>query len=137
MKKKTGQKELLGFLRVFSLLLSANVLLNDALKIIIHQGRNKKLVPVLKALQKDISKGDALSAAMAKHPLTFPEILVANVRVAEETGKLAEVLSDFTDYQEKFYELKRKIVQALRYPAIILGNSKSSLSFSSNRLDNL
>jgi len=120
MNKKISQKELLAFLRVFSLLLSANVLLNDALRIIITQGKNRKLTNVLKALQKDVAKGDSLSGAMAKHTKVFPEILVANVRVAEETGKLAEVLVDFTEYQEKFFELKRRIIQALRYPAIIL-----------------
>ncbi|HEX3074883.1 MAG TPA: type II secretion system F family protein, partial [Ignavibacteriales bacterium] len=60
------------------------------------------------------------SKSFAKHPEIFSDIYVANLRVAEESGQIAEVIEDYTKYLEGIQDLKRKIFQAARYPMIVL-----------------
>ncbi|MFC2139719.1 type II secretion system F family protein [Bacteroidota bacterium] len=120
MFRRISSKELVEFNRVFSLLLISWIPILDSLEIITRQIKNEKFKDILKKVAKDIKSGSSLSKSFAKYPEVFSEVYIANLRVAEETGNIAEVLTQYTDYQEKFLNLKRKIIQAARYPLFVM-----------------
>jgi len=67
-----------------------------------------------------LQQGQALSAAMQSLE-AFPMVLVASVRASERTSSLAEALSDYLRYHEMVETLRKKVISAAIYPALVLG----------------
>ena len=117
--KITG-KEIIEFNRVLSLLLISRIPVISALDLISRQTKNVKLRELIKKIVLDLKAGNSLSKSFSKYPDIFSDIYIANLKVSEETGNVAEILTEYTDYQEKFQTLRKKIVQAGRYPIFVL-----------------
>jgi general secretion pathway protein F len=66
-------------------------------------------------------EGQTLGAALAEHPATFPYLFVATVRASERTGSLREALTRFITYQQQIDSLRKTLVNASIYPAVLLG----------------
>jgi type IV pilus assembly protein PilC len=120
MFKKVSNKEIIEFTRVLSMLLYSKISMVGSLEIIIKQTRNENLNQVSKRILKDIKSGVTISKSFSKYPRLFSDIFIANLKVAEETGQIAEVVGEYSDFQKKMQELKRKILQAIRYPLLVL-----------------
>src|ERR1700686_2483132 len=65
-------------------------------------------------------EGQTLGAALAEHPTTFPYLYVATVRASERTGSLREALTRFITYQQQIDALRKTLVNASIYPAVLL-----------------
>lgn len=79
------------------------------------QGRSTSLPAVL---LHHIQQGQSLSAALAQLPQT-PAVLVAAVRAGERTSNLAEALDDYLRFDLVVNQLRKKIISAAIYPAIV------------------
>lgn len=120
MFRKIPQKEIVEFTRVFSLLLYSRVPIIQAFELIVKQSKNTKLKEILQNILKDIKGGSSLSKSFAKYPDNFAEIFIANLKVGEETGELAGVIGEYSLFLQKMQGLKGKILQAIRYPVMVL-----------------
>ena len=118
--KKVSNKEIAEFNRVLSLLLIAKLPLIDALKLIKNQTKSEYFREIQVKILEELKRGRTLSQCFEKFPTVFSKIYIANIKVGEETGNIAEVLAEYTEFQQKFYELKQKISMAFRYPAFVL-----------------
>ncbi|HEX5350812.1 MAG TPA: type II secretion system F family protein, partial [Trichococcus sp.] len=112
-------KDFIVFLRQFSSLTNAGILLVDALDLLAVQSTSLALKEALEELSEEIREGVALSEAMAKKPKLFPELLIHMIHSAEVSGRLEEVLQQMADYYEKQYRIKQKITTAMTYPLIV------------------
>lgn len=126
---KITNKEIIELNRVLSLMLIARVPIISAFDLIVKQTQNTKLKNLLKTIEKDLKAGNSLSKSFAKYPDIFSDMYISNLRIGEETGNIADVLTQYTDYQEKFFVLKKKISQASRYPIFILLVSLGVIAF--------
>ncbi|MGD8782588.1 MAG: type II secretion system F family protein [Ignavibacteria bacterium] len=129
MFNRITNKEIIELNRVLSLLLIARIPIISALELIARQTQNSKLKDLLKGIEKNLKAGNSLSKSFSKHPDIFSDIYISNLKIGEETGNIADVLTQYTDYQEKFFLLKKKISQASRYPVFILLVSISVIAF--------
>lgn len=120
MLNKISNKELIEFSRVLSLLLYSKIALTQVLDILSKQTKNDSLKRITKNILADIKSGHSITKSFAKYPELFNDVFIANLKVAEETGQIAEVISQYTSYLEKIQILKRKAVQAVRYPVFVL-----------------
>ena len=75
---------------------------------------------VLADVQSSISAGASFADALARHPRVFDRLYVAVVRAGELSGSLPAVLEALTGYLEKTAQLRRKVIGAITYPAVIL-----------------
>jgi len=66
-----------------------------------------------------LREGMPLSAAMQSSDM-FPAILVAGVKASERTSNLVEALDDFLQYQEMLDRLKKQVISAAIYPAVVV-----------------
>lgn len=103
-----------------STMLSAGLSLSRALLVIERETENKHLKEVATHLASVVEKGSPFHTALAEYPSIFPEILVAMVRVGEESGSLADSLSTVALQMEHANELTKKVKGALIYPCIII-----------------
>lgn len=76
-------------------------------------GRN-----LLQALHANLQAGQSLSVALEQLP-GVPAVLVAAVRSSERTSNLPEALDDYLRYDEVVQQLRRKIISAAIYPALV------------------
>lgn len=81
---------------------------------------NKHFRRVLEDVREAITAGASFADALALHPHVFDRLYVAVVRAGELSGSLPVVLDALTTYLEKSAQLRRKIVAAVSYPAVIL-----------------
>ena len=113
-------KDIVIFSRQFSVLISANVSMVQALKVLVDQTANVILKMILSEVADEVDAGSTLSEALAKRPNVFNNFYVSVVRSGETSGKLDEVLSYLADEMEKDYDMMSKIKGAMIYPVFVL-----------------
>ncbi|MBU2008088.1 type II secretion system F family protein, partial [Patescibacteria group bacterium] len=113
-------KHIVIFSRQFSVLISANVSMVQALKILIDQTDNMTLKMVISKVADEVDAGSTLSESLCKRSDIFSNFYVSVVRSGETSGKLDEVLSYLADEMEKDYDMMSKIKGAMIYPVFVL-----------------
>ena len=66
---------------------------------------------------------------MAGLPRHFSPLYVATIKAAERTGNVREALGRYIAYQEEIDRVRKKIVSASIYPAILMGVGSLVLAF--------
>jgi MSHA biogenesis protein MshG len=79
------------------------------------------LVALLADLRASLDQGRELATAMARHPTVFNAFYVAMIRVGEMTGRLTEAFERLALHIEFELDVRARVRQALRYPAMVLG----------------
>ena len=118
--QKVKEADLALFSRQLGAMISAGVGLAEALDILAEQLPNKTLAAALKEVKEDVTAGMPFNKALAKHPKVFPTFFVNLMAAAEESGNMDVMLQRATLYYEKIAMLKRKLVSASWYPAMVV-----------------
>lgn len=118
--KHVTARTLALFSRQMAGLINAGLPLMRTLSILIEQTDDKKLQPALIQVQADVESGSSFSAALARHPQTFPPLMLSIVKVGEAGGFLGAALSSIADNYKRESELQNKIRAAVTYPIIVL-----------------
>ncbi|HBO52940.1 MAG TPA: type II secretion system protein GspF [Planctomycetes bacterium] len=119
-RPKISTRDLATFTRQFSTLLRSGIQLTDALNALVEQCVDPHLERVLRNVKEEITSGNNLAEAMAKHPRFFSDLYVNMVRAGEASGHLDVVLTRIADYLQKQASLKGKVLAAITYPAIMV-----------------
>ena len=75
---------------------------------------------VLHGILQSLQQGKSFSAALALQAGVFPPLYIATVRAAERTGDLANALSRYIAYDQQVTVLKKKVISASIYPALLM-----------------
>ncbi|MBB3997048.1 type II secretion system F family protein [Aureimonas pseudogalii] len=114
-----SRAHLLPILKDLSLLLGAGLTIDRSLRLVIRQAPDP-VKPHLEAILADVLSGLALSRALARHPQLFPRDVIEVTAAGELTGTLSRVLSDLALSRARAEEIRRTVVSALIYPALLL-----------------
>ncbi len=107
------------FFRQLATMLRAGVNLIDAIDDLSEGMENLSLQSILHQVKEDISRGNSLSGALAKHPKAFSTLAISLVEAGEESGSMDTVLSDLATYMENEIALRRKVKAATSYPIFV------------------
>ena len=118
--KTVSARTLAVFSRQMAGLINAGLPLMRTLSILIEQTDDKRLQPALVQVQADVESGSSFSAALARHPQTFPPLMLSIIKVGEAGGFLGSALGSIADNYQREAELHNKIRAAVTYPAIVL-----------------
>jgi general secretion pathway protein F len=100
-------------------LLEAGLNLVEALQTLNDKENHGERQRVLAGLLGAIRRGEPFSQAIAGFPQHFSPLYVATIRASERTGNVREALGRYIAYQEELDRVKKKIVSATIYPAIL------------------
>lgn len=118
--KKLKPKQLAGFCRQLSTLLTAGISLVRALDIISEQdGMPDTEREVYLAVLSDLKRGISLSEAM-ETKTCFPDLMIGMIRSGEGSGNLDRVTDRLATQYEKDYKLTQQVRSAMTYPLILL-----------------
>ncbi len=106
--------------RQLGTLLGAGIPLIEALRALIEQADNRRAETVFRGIRERVSQGISLADALAEHPGWFSDLYVNMVRAGQATGNLDVVFTRLADYLQAQRALRRKVVSALTYPAMMI-----------------
>jgi general secretion pathway protein F len=108
------------FCQEFRVLFEAGLSAIEVLQTLIDKENIANNKQVLQQLLAQIQQGKTLSTAMRSQPAAFPSLFTATIAAAETTGDLPEALHRYSQYLENVDLLKKRIVSASVYPAIVV-----------------
>lgn len=127
--KAVSMTELIEFSQLLRTLLKAGLPLKDSLDVLLDEGEKGPLQRAIGQIKEDIVEGLSFSKALSRHPQIFPEMYVKTIIAGEKSGALDEVLSRLISYYKNRHAIKRKLVAAIIYPALLLLVSIVSITY--------
>lgn len=125
---RLGQRHLLIVTQELSALLGAGLPLDRSLATLTELADHPELRRILDAVLTSVRGGKSLADALGEHRF-FPPLYVNMVRAGELGGFLDAALARLSDYLERSQELRREVVSALVYPAVLMSVLGASLIF--------
>jgi general secretion pathway protein F len=101
-------------------LLDAGLSLVESIEALTEKESSAAVRRPLEQILSRLYEGQTLGAALAEHPAIFPYLYVATVRASERTGSLREALTRYINYQQQIDALRKTLVNASIYPAVLL-----------------
>jgi type II secretory pathway component PulF len=118
-RKRVTSEELEFLTSELSLLLNSGVTIDRGLAVIRRNSTSAPQGRLVASLHDAVRRGDSLSDAMAAEGDTFNSLYINLVMLGESSGTLPKVFARLAEDIKFQSELKRKVIQALTYPAVI------------------
>lgn len=115
--------EFLVFNQELATLLKAGMPLVQSLDILRRNVPNAAFKSVLDDVFEQVRSGVALSDAFEAHAHHFSPIYTASLMAGERSGSLEQVLRRYVAYVQVLSAVRRKIISALVYPAVLVSLS--------------
>ncbi|MCW5219943.1 type II secretion system F family protein [Verminephrobacter aporrectodeae subsp. tuberculatae] len=115
-----GSFPLLLFSQELLALLDAGLNLTEAIGTLLAKERNPGVRAILTEVLQALREGRNFSDVLAARPEHFSPVYVATVRASERTGDMPQSLARYIAYQIQFDTLRKKLVSAAIYPAMLL-----------------
>lgn len=112
--------EKITFARNLSLMIKSGIGMAEAVAILLEDAERAPLKKVLSKVKADLEKGLQLSAALATFPKQFSTVFISLLNAGETSGNLEASLMQIATQLKKENDLKKKILSAMAYPAILL-----------------
>ena len=119
-QRRINVNDIATFNRQLADLINAGIPLVKALTVLQTQTSNPALAAIITQVTSDVSGGDSLADALAKHPKVFTKLFVAMIRSGEAGGMLDRVLGRLADFAERDAETRAKLKSAMAYPAFLV-----------------
>lgn len=107
------------FAKRLSFLIKAGVPIMESVAVIRQQAKSKGEIKIFNKILQDISNGQSLAASLAKFKGVFGDFAINVIKAGESSGTLISNLNHLADELKKKELLRKKIISALLYPAII------------------
>jgi type II secretory pathway component PulF len=125
--RKTGRRgrpslsrpELANLVRELATALEAGLPLMQALRTVRRQASGKAMPVILDHLIERVEAGDPLHSAAREYGAPFTPMVIGMLRAADASGEVSEVLHQLADLLERQVELRREVLGATIYPAIV------------------
>ncbi len=115
------RKHLVNFTRQLSTLQDAGLPILRSLQILEQQQKPGLLKSIIGGVADEVESGGTLSDAMSKYPKAFDKLYVNMISAGELGGVLDIILQRLADFMEKAAKLKKKVIGAMIYPAVVIG----------------
>jgi type IV pilus assembly protein PilC len=117
--RKLRTRELPVFTRQLAAMLSSGMPVVQTLAALHEQTSNRTMKHIITGLRTQIEAGCSLSEALRKFPDVFDDLYVSMFQAGESGGLLAETAARIANYLEAAAALRRKVLAAMMYPAIV------------------
>ena len=111
---------LMQFSQELLALLEAGLNLSEAIATLHNKEQPGPTRDTIGTILATLQQGRSLSDTLGDHPAIFPDIYVATVHAAERSGNLPEALGRYVAYQLQIDAIRKKLVAAAIYPAMLL-----------------
>lgn len=116
-----NQTQIVSFTQQLSTLLGAGQPLDRALHMLSEQPDSEDGRRMVERIKDAVRGGTTLSTSLEQQHGVFSRLYVNMVRAGEVSGSLTDTLKRLAEYLERSRQLRGTVVNALIYPAILIG----------------
>lgn len=120
--------DFLIFNQQFNTLIKAGLPILKALDLLTESAAAPKLRPILEDVRRRVREGALLSEALEAEGI-FPKVYTTSVLAGEKSGSLTGVLEQYIAYQRITTGVRKRLLAALVYPAILVTVAVVVLSY--------
>ena len=117
---KMSLSQIVEFTRDLSILLNANIPVDQSLRILSSQNSYKLRQKVTEDLLNSVMNGFSLSDALSQHEVIFDESYVNFIRQGEAIGNIALACNNLFIFLKRQLDIRVKIQGSLIYPAVLI-----------------
>ncbi len=117
---KLKSPQMILFTEELADLLDAGLQLEQALGVLTERQQDKDLKTVAATLREEIREGANFSGALRKASPSFDDLYRNLVAAGEASGALPEILRRLGGNQKQMFDLQRRTVSAMIYPAVLV-----------------
>jgi type IV pilus assembly protein PilC len=125
--KAISMEHFLLFNQELLALVRAGLPIVQSLDIMLERQKHVRFREILTQIREKIMSGVALSDAFASYGDLFPAIYSTSIRAGERSGDVEGVLRRFLRYQKMIVNLRKKVVGAMVYPAVLVAMSTAMI----------
>ena len=122
---KAPPRDILIMTKALATMIKAGLPVLEAIGMAKEQVNNKKLVPIMEEIYKNVESGQPLSEAFGKYERNFDSVYINMIKAGEASGKLDSFLVKLVEVLEKREKIKSAIKGALFYPIILFSIAMS------------
>ena len=122
-RKGVKPAEFLVFNQELVALLKAGLPIVTGFEVLLERQENPRFKKILVDIRDQLVSGVALSDAFLSHGDVFPRLNATSLKAGERSGEIERVLRRYLAYQKILAAVRRKVVGALVYPAVLIGLS--------------
>ncbi len=122
-RSRIKTREFLVFNQELATLLKAGMPLVQSLDILRKRVSNPVFKSVLNDVYDRVRAGSSLSESFEAHGAMFPGVYTASLMAGEKSGNLEQVIRRYVAYVKVVEGVRRKVISALIYPAVLLSLS--------------
>lgn len=119
--------QVVQFTQQLATLLGAGQPLDRALQILLDLPESDKAKRMFERIRDKVRGGDPLSDALEEETGSFSKLYVNIVRAGEAGGSLDDTLARLAEYLDRSRQLKSTVINAMIYPAFLVGMVMVSL----------
>lgn len=119
-RRKVGMGEFLFFNQEFVALIRAGLPIVESLSMLMERRKNPAFKAALADVRDRVKGGESLSDAFGAQGL-FPPLYSSTLASGERSGEIATVLTRYIKYTKTILGVRKKVIAALTYPAILIG----------------
>ncbi len=120
LRSRFGLKRREAFYAELTVLLSAGLDMQKALRLIENNQKQKQNRAIITNIRNAIIEGASLSAAMQRSG-HFSDYEIFSIQIGEESGQLIKVLNELLDFYGKSIKYRQQLMSALAYPIFVIG----------------
>lgn len=117
--RRIKRSEVAAFAYKFAGMYSAGLSILNCLETLEEQTENQAFKYIIADIRQSIQTGSSLKNACEKHRNIFSDFFLGMIEAGESAGKLGKTLDMSAMYLEKRADIRRKVVSAFAYPAIV------------------
>ncbi|MBI4777634.1 type II secretion system F family protein [Candidatus Desantisbacteria bacterium] len=128
-KSKISVEDFILFNRQLASMIKVDLPIPESLEKISATMGKRKITKILEEVTRDIRGGWSFSKAIARQSMYFPPLYLSMIKAGEETGNLSTVLHQLISHFQEIANLRKKVINTLIYPSIIVTISFMVLIF--------
>ncbi|WP_428026963.1 type II secretion system F family protein [Arcobacter sp.] len=117
---KPNEEQIIELFIQLSIMLESNILLADAVKILIKSIKNSYLLELLKSMNSALQNGKPIFEALKKYENDLDPIIIPFFRIFEKNGNIKSVMSALSTLLKIKMKNKKDLKASLRYPLVVL-----------------
>lgn len=119
-KPSMGLQDKIVFTKCLGTMLKVGITITEAFEILAHQTQKGGLKRMYEDIIEMIRSGQSLANCLKKYNNIFSDLFINMIETGEESGNLEKVLNRLAIQLEKEYEIRKRVISAFIYPAVII-----------------
>lgn len=119
--RRSGRFPIMLFSQELLALLDAGLTLVEAMEALAEKESHHDTKRVLDQIIARLYEGQTFSQSLTQFPAAFPPLYVATIRASEKSGSMHDALTRYVGYQSQLEVVRKKLVSASIYPALLMG----------------